>query len=462
MKKIKLLLLTLSCLICFFSEGSAQILIGDTPVDTSTIVSGLDTPWEILWGPDDHIWITERYGRVSRLNPETGQISELAIIETVHEQGESGLLGLVLHPDFFNQPFVFLVYNYLEDSDIKERLVRYTYGGGKLSSPLTLLEDIDGARNHNGSRLVIDADQKLFLTTGDAGNTTNSQNMKSLNGKVLRLNLDGTAPGDNPIFENPIWSWGHRNSQGLVIAPSGILYSSEHGPSSDDELNIIERKRNYGWPNVKGFCDEPAELPFCEGSDVFEPIAAWTPTLAVAGIDFYDHRVIPEWQNSILLTSLKAARLVALELSEDGRSVVQEEAFFSNWFGRLRDICVSPDGRVFLAVSNRDGRGSALAGDDRIVQIASIYTGVEGSHPARELNFSVYPNPLTGDEFTLKYSISSEATLIIYNQLGREVFRQKLSPLQNSTRISYPLEKGMYYVKIISPGKTGNVKLIKL
>jgi len=463
MKNLKYIGIVFASIFCFHTNGSAQIGIGTTLVDTSTIASGLDTPWEILWGPDDHIWITERYGRVSRLNPETREISELLRIDEVHEQGESGLLGLVLHPEFPIQPFVFLVYDYLESSRIKERLVRYTFSNGALVSPFTLLEGIEGAGNHNGSRLVIDEDQKLYMTTGDAGNTSASQDLNSLNGKVLRLNLDGTVPENNPLPGSYIWSWGHRNAQGLVISPSGTIYSSEHGPSSDDELNIIEKGRNYGWPDVKGFCDQSTENSFCADSNVYEPIADWTPTLAVAGTDFYNHTAIPEWQNSLLVTSLKAARLVALKLSEDGRSVVQEEAFFQNWFGRLRDICVSTDGRVFLAVTNRDGRGSIQPGDDRIVQIAAkSSTGVDNLRTDQEPDFRVYPNPVIGDKFTLDYSTAFEASLIIYDQLGKEVSRLTLSPLHKQTLIPLPGPKGVYHIKITSPESTVSLKVMKL
>jgi glucose/arabinose dehydrogenase len=463
MNHVKFIWVALALICGLHSESAAQLSIGTTEVDTSTVVSGLDTPWEILWGPDNHIWMTERYGRVSRLNPENGEITELAIINEVHEQSESGLLGLVLHPNFSNEPYVFLVYNYLESSRIKERLVKYTFSDGVLTSPVTLLEGIDGAGNHNGSRLVIDADQKLYMTTGDAGNTATSQNLNSLSGKVLRLNLDGTVPEDNPFSDSYIWSWGHRNAQGLVISPSGIMYSSEHGPSSDDELNIIEKGRNYGWPQVRGSCDQPTENAFCADSNVFEPIEAWTPTLAVAGADFYSQNAIPLWQNSVLVTSLKATRVVALKLSENGRSVIQEEAFFQNWFGRLRDVCVSPDGRIFLAVSNRDERGSVKPGDDRIVQIkARNSTGSDKIESGKEPAFSVYPNPIVGNDFTLEYRISDESILLIYNAVGKEVSRKILSPLNEKTRIQLPGTMGVYYLEIRSPERTGYLKLMKL
>jgi len=353
-------------------NSESQITIGTTEIDTNTIASNLDTPWEILWGPDDQIWMTERYGKISRLNPETGEITELVTLNDVHEEAESGLLGMVLHPDFANNPYVFVVYTYLELSNIKERLVKFTYSNGKLDSPVTLLEGVVGANRHDGSRLIIDDNEKLFMTTGEAATITYSQDLTSLNGKVLRMNLDGSVPLDNPFQGSYIWTWGHRNAQGLVISPKGIMYSSEHGPANDDELNIIEKGRNYGWYKVQGFCDDGSETQFCADSNVVEPIAAWTPTLAVAGTDYYNNNAIPEWKNSLLVTSLKAGKVVALKLHEDGRSVVQEEVFFENWWGRLRDICISPDGRIFIAVSNRDGRGTVHPGDDRIIEIVSL------------------------------------------------------------------------------------------
>ena len=376
MMKSFIIISTLIVLSGFYNPIQSQIFVGATEVDTNSIVTNLDTPWEILWGPDDHIWFTERYGRISRVHPGTGELTELITIGEVHEVSESGLMGMVLHPDFANHPYVYVVYTYMESMSINERLVRYTYANGTLGSPYVLIEGIPGESRHDGSRLVIDKDLKIYMTTGDATDQSLSQDLNSLNGKVLRLNLDGSIPDDNPISGSYVWSWGHRNAQGLVIAPSGIMYSSEHGPSTDDEVNIIEKGRNYGWPNVRGICDTETENEFCADSNVFEPIAAWTPTLAVAGADFYHLGSIPEWHNSLLVTSLKASQLTVLHLSEDGRTVDQEESFFTDWFGRLRDVCISPDGRIFLAVSNWDGRGSPKAGDDRIVEIAALNTDV--------------------------------------------------------------------------------------
>ncbi len=460
MKGAKVFLISLMILSGFVIKSQSQIFVGTTEIDTNSIVTGLDTPWEILWGPDDHIWLTERNGKISRVDPETGEMEELIAIEDVYENGEGGLLGMVLHPDFVNQSYVYVVYNYQGSSGTEERLERYTYSNGELASPLTLLEGIDGAGNHNGSRLVIDAEKKLYMTTGDAANTSQSQDLNSLNGKVLRMNLDGSVPEDNPFPGSYVWTWGHRNAQGLVISPLGLMYSSEHGPANDDEVNIIEKGRNYGWPDVKGFCDVSAELKFCADSNVVEPIAAWTPTLAVAGTDFYHHAAIPEWQNTVLVTSLKASRLTALKLSPDGRVVVSEESFFQNWFGRLRDICISPDGRVFLAVSNRDGRGTVNAGDDRIVEVSS--SSAVDIRTLTKLEFSIYPNPAFGNELNMDYSIASEATLLIHSQDGREVFRKILSPNSNHVKIYLPETSGLYNLIITNREGTRYRKVLKL
>jgi glucose/arabinose dehydrogenase len=347
----------------------AQLTLDSTLIDTTTIASGLHVPWEILWGSDDHIWITERNGNVSRLNPETRQLDHLLKITEAFEDGEGGLLGMALHPDFESNPYVYVVYSYLEGCCVEVRLVRYTFNNNTLESPWIMLDNITGAWNHNGSRLIIASDTTLYMTTGDAANTALSQDWSSLNGKVLRINLDGSVPDDNPIPGSYLWSWGLRNSQGLVQAPNGIIYSSEHGPSNDDELNIILKGRNYGWPNVQGYCNSTLEIQYCADSNIVEPIMAWTPTLAVCGLDYYPHAAIPEWQNTLLLASLKERDLRSIALSEDGLSYAGETIWFDQWFGRLRDLCVAPDGRVFLAVSNNDGRGTPGSLDDRIVEL---------------------------------------------------------------------------------------------
>ncbi len=330
--------------------GNGNAIIGNDVQDT-VLVEGLNLPWEILWGPDDFIWMTERNGRVSRVNPVSGAVIPLLTISEVVSHGEGGLLGMVLHPDFNNTPHVYVAYDYENAGAYRGKVVRYTYNGTTLINPVTIIDNIAASSIHNGCRLLISPDLKLFITTGDASNQTNPQNVAIVNGKILRLNLDGSIPADNPVVGNPYWSFGHRNPQGLVFA-NNILFSSEHGPDSDDEVNIIEKGRNYGWPNVRGFCGGSGETRFCEDNHVKEPMKVWTPTAAVCGLDYYNKDLIPQWRNSLLLVSLKNARLYLLKLDSLFTSITETVEYFRNEFGRLRDVCISPAGNVYICTSN--------------------------------------------------------------------------------------------------------------
>jgi glucose/arabinose dehydrogenase len=381
MNKARLIIVSCILLTGCLLESKSQIIVGSTEVDTNTIITGLDTPWEILWGPDNMIWMTEREGRVSRIDPETGHREVLLdLTGTVVEGSENGMLGLVLHPNFMHpdSQFVYLVYTYYTTANL-ERLVRYTFDSDTLRDELILLDHIPASYYHIGSRVIILPDRTLLMSTGDAGSASYALDTNLLQGKFLRLNLDGSVPDDNPFPGSYVWSLGHRNPQGLFRSPDGIIYSSEHGPSNDDEVNIIEKGRNYGWPEVQGFCDLPAEQAYCTANNVREPVAAWTPTLAVCGIDYYDHDAISEWKHSILMVTLKEADLRVLQLNDSGDSILSEQVFFNNEFGRLRDICMSPDGRIFLATSNQDGRANSpfpVQGDDRIVEVRSLNAGL--------------------------------------------------------------------------------------
>ncbi len=332
-------------------------------IKDSVIVQGLNFPWEILWGPDNFIWMTERGGKISRVNPATGTVSLLHKITEVVANGEGGMLGMVLHPNFSMTPHVFVAYNY-NSGGYKKKIVRFTYTGSALTSPVTIIENIAASSIHNGCRLLITPDLKLFITTGDASNQALPQNTSSVNGKVLRLNLDGTIPSDNPVAGNAYWSWGHRNPQGLVFA-NNILYSSEHGPNSDDEINIIEKGRNYGWPNVLGFCDAGTEQTFCTANNVREPLKAWTPTIAVCGLDYYNNDLIPQWKNSLLMVALKESRMYQLKLDAANTSIASTNEFFVNRYGRMRDVCISPVGKIYICTSNGGN-------NDRIIEVRKL------------------------------------------------------------------------------------------
>ncbi|MBC8145812.1 MAG: PQQ-dependent sugar dehydrogenase, partial [bacterium] len=290
----------------------ARTVDAQTNIQTRNVITGLDTPWEILWGPDNYIWMTERGGIVSRVNPVNGAKSVIATLGDVFELSESGLLGMALHPSFADTPWVYLVYNYSSGGGIAEKLVRYRYNGTSLVEPSILIDNIPGFPTHDGSRLLVTADRKLLMTTGDAQNQPGSQSHSQIVGKILRMNLDGSPAADNPwpgapYPSNYLWTTGHRNPQGLTNGPGGRVYSSEHGPDNDDEINIIVGARNYGWPNVHGYCNLPAEATYCNDSNIVEPIKAWTPTTAVAGVEYYNHTAIADWTHSLLLTNLRDA-----------------------------------------------------------------------------------------------------------------------------------------------------------
>src|SRR5699024_6165506 len=215
------------------------------------------------------------------------------------------------------------------------------------------------------------------------------------NGKVLRLNMDGSIPEDNPYPDKPVWALGFRAPEGLTFTPHGKLFLSTHGPASDDEVNLIKKGDNYGWPDVLGYVDLPEEQKINDSISITEPLKAWTHTIAPAGIAYYHSDKIPEWNNSLLLVTLKGSSLRVLKLNEEKDSIISEKSFFENKFGRLRDICVSPSGDVYISTSNRDWKkaGKGQADDDRIIRIAKInkttdnlsQVDIENAIPQREV-----------------------------------------------------------------------------
>ncbi len=380
-------------------ENPQMILkLEDSKLLISEVTTNLDEPWEIAWGPDDHLWVTEHKGIVKRLNPTTGNIKDILAIPDVHYGRTPGLLGMVLHPDFNTEPFVYLHYTYVDSgiteidhlgrsSNVRSKIVRYRYDFEQdtLIDPESILPNIPASNHHNGSRLTITADNKIIFAYGDTGNRKDIHNESALVGKVLRMNLDGSIPLDNPVKGSYYYSMGHRNQQGLVEA-KGKIYTSEHGPNNDDEINLIRAGGDYGWPYVEGFCDKENELTYCDTVEIVEPIIAWTTTIAPAGLDFFDHPSIPEWQNSLLLTSLKGRSLQVFKLNDSGEKIVQQKIYLQKQFGRYRDLCVSPSGDIYLITSNTDwhiDRHSWMydnvppEGNDRIVRLSLLENQVD-------------------------------------------------------------------------------------
>ena len=425
--------------------------IEGTLVTEYNLVTGLQVPWEILWGPDDMIWATTRPGDVMRIDPETGAYSNVLDLNVYGGNGsEAGLLGMAMHPDWDNSPQVFLVYNTGNNSsNANERLSVFDWNGSALVNEEVLLT-IDGGGIHNGSRLLILPDNTLLMSTGDTGDGgASSQNLNSNNGKMLRLNLDGSVPSDNPWPDSYVYSWGHRNSQGLCLGPDGTIYSSEHGQSNWDEFNIIEAGRNYGWPEVEGACGGAAENAFCDEFNVKEPLRSWAPCIAVNGIEYYNHPAIPAWNNCILLSVLggfanpSGKRLSILHLSEDGLSVESEDQYFSEFNQRVRDICVNPNtGAVYMALNGPSypGSGPNIIKEFRPGVIDGINT-IEADH----VDALIFPNPAS-DVVTIEVSeslIGGEYKLIDYS--GRTAVTGSINSLSSQLNVA-DMARGSYYL----------------
>jgi aldose sugar dehydrogenase len=355
-------LVALSLIIVVFCTCSKDPApVKDPEIISKVLTESLEFPWDIAWGSDNNIWMTERGGQISRVDPSNGNVTPLLAVNDVVSNGEGGLLGLALHPDLANTPNIFVSYCYDKAGVYTEKIVKYTIAGSTLVNPVILLDDIKAANIHNGSRLLISGD-KLFISTGDASDQSLPQNFSSVNGKILRINLDGSIPADNPNPSSPVWSIGHRNAQGLTLVGDSLV-ASEHGPDSDDEINTISRGGNYGWPNVKGPCNTSEEQTFCNANNVINPLTSWTPTIAVSGMEYYNNPFFPQWMNSLLVCTLKGSKLVQLKLSlGSAPAVVSSMDYFTNTYGRLRDVCIAPNGKVYICTSNGD--------NDKIIEVS--------------------------------------------------------------------------------------------
>lgn len=455
MKKTTILAALTAAILNIASEVKAQATwtLDSTVLVQSDVVTGITRPWEIIWGPDDYIWASCRNGDVLRIDPVTGNYTTvLELTVTGNGSGEPGLLGMVLHPEFTINPKVYLVYNYTQGNSVRERLIVCDWDGSALVNQTTLIDNIPGNQIHNGSRLVFSPDGKLMMTTGDVADGDLAQDLSSLNGKVLRINPDGSIPSDNPNPDSYVWSFGHRNGQGLCYGPTGILYESEHGWNSSDELNIIIPNRNYGWPTVQGACNTNAEINFCSANDVVEPISEWTPCVAVNGLEYYNHPAIPEWQNSLIMgvmgglngTSGSNDRVSILHLSGDGQTVLSEDKLFTSLNQRFRDVCINPNtGALYVALNGTQYPGTA---PNKIIMFAPQDSTVNAivSKPTVGQAQALYPNPAQ-DSITLESAASLVGSeLIIFNYEGKEVQRIRIESGKQMVDIS-GLKQGNYW-----------------
>ncbi len=511
----------------------------------------LNNPNTIIYGPDNQLWITERVGKkVVKIDPVLGgaKTTMLDLTGVVYQTGgQDGLMGMAIHPDLYadvtttTNNYVYLAYTY-NSSGRKLRIARYTYnynsGNGFLNSgsATTILEGFDASNDHNSGKLQIGLDMKLYYTAGDQGYnqfanacfeiraqylpTSGGQTQTSIadkaeyKGKILRIELDGTIPPDNPTlggFQTHIYTYGHRNPQGLVFGNDGTLYSSEHGAKVDDELNIIYAGKNYGWPNIAGYYDDQAYgycnwsssgscnpgsfsdhncpvdvTPISESDPVndailpnFQPpigtynstvsvdpsggFLTW-PTVAPASLDIYEAGLIPDWNKSLLIPTLKRGTIFRAKLNVTGdglESQIYEEFHSSN--DRYRDVAFDPDGITLYAITDSSGSTSGPSGTapQTLVNPGVVmkiqYTGVTLNSNAIEtesFTFNLVPNPAS-DSFKLRFHSnyeSSNVNIEIIDIQGRMV--KQLKAVSSNIIISTStFSNGLYFVKIVDESR---------
>ncbi|MET0980424.1 MAG: PQQ-dependent sugar dehydrogenase [Candidatus Saccharimonadales bacterium] len=318
--------------------------------DFRTVATDMVTPWAIGFLPDGDLLVTERSGQVQRIGNDGG----IYAIEGVRETSEGGLLGVALHPDFAQNKYVYLYSTTDTGGTLTNRIERYQLNGRELRNRTEIMAGIPASANHDGGALAFGPDDKLYVTTGDAGNENASQDRQSLAGKILRINPDGSIPNDNPL-NSAVWSYGHRNPQGIAWDQEDRLWATEHGrsgiQSGYDELNLIEKGANYGWPII-------------EGGETREGMK--TPILHSGANDTWAPGGLAYADGSLYFTGLRGETLYRAKINSD--STVSLTRYFSGQHGRLRAVAIRND-ELYFSTSNRDGRGSPASGDDHIYAV---------------------------------------------------------------------------------------------
>jgi glucose/arabinose dehydrogenase len=356
---ILILVIIISSVLFYFSNYSVNV----QGYDIINVVTNLDTPWSLAFSKNGILFFTERPGYVKAFYNNT--LINLKVENlNVKEIGEGGLLGIALDPNFPNSPYIYLYYTY-EEGKLWNRVVRYKFENWSLVDQKILIDKIPAATLHNGGRIKFGPDGKLYITTGDATQRDLAQDINSLAGKILRINPDGSIPEDNPFPNSPIYSYGHRNPQGIDWFDN-LMFSSEHGPSGElgyahDEINFIIKGANYGWPIVVGISnDKKFKDPILDTGE-----ETWAPS----GISFYKGNIYPELKNKLLVATLRGKHLRIIEIDFKEIKVLNHYAILSNLLGRIRDVVEGPDGYIYIATSNKDGRGIPALDDDRIVKL---------------------------------------------------------------------------------------------
>ena len=348
------------------TTASAPDAAAPVPMRVEVVASDLRVVWSMVFAPDGRMLFAERPGRVrvienGRLRPEP-----LLSLPDVDATGKLGLMGLALHPRFADTRWLYAAYSYCVEGGQRVRVVRYREAGNALAERQVIIEGIPAATNHAGCRIKFGPDGKLYITTGDADKPPLAQSLESLAGKTLRLNEDGTVPQDNPFSDpatgrpSPVWSYGHRNAQGLDWQPgTGLLFQSEHGPNGGDEINVVEKGKNYGWPTVHHRLSGP---------DMESPLAEYTPSIGPGSGTFYRGTAFLRLRNSFLVGCLRGESILSLVL--DGRRVMIQERLLEKQHGRIREVAEAPDGTIYFSTSQHDPpEGKPRPGYDQILRL---------------------------------------------------------------------------------------------
>ena len=329
-----------------------------------TFAEGFDIPWGMAFLPNKDLIVSDRNGNLWRIKYKSKIKTKISGVPKVRYKGQGGLLDIEAHPDFINNNFLYISFSdYLESNKNKSFTSIYRY---KLQNDNLIDKKIIFKTNnkfysrsniHYGIRMVFDKQGFIYFSIGDRGNRNQAQSLNYPNGKIHRLNDDGSIPMDNPFINvknaiKSIWTYGNRNPQGLAIHPiSEIIFESEHGPRGGDELNILFSGNNYGWPEItygKNYSGTTI-TKFTHKEGMEQPVIHWTPSIAVCGIDFYDGNIFKNWKNNLLVTSLKFENLYRLTI--DQNKVIDQEIIYSAG-SRIRDVETGPDGYIYLALED--------------------------------------------------------------------------------------------------------------
>ena len=366
-----ILILSFSCTLSDETLNSTNIKSINDKITVEAWIENLEIPWSLIFLPDGRGLVSERPGRIRLIRDGKLQKKPYATLEVAHI-GEGGLMGLAAHPAFPQKPYIYAMHTYKKGESFYNRVIRLKDYGEYGVFDRIIIDHIPGGRFHNGGRIAFGPDGMLYVTTGETFNAGLAQDLKSLGGKILRITPEGEIPSDNPFRDSPVYSYGHRNPQGIAWHPeTKDLFASEHGPSGEflrfgnDEINVIKKGGNYGWPEVIG---RGNKQPF------IDPLILFEKTTPPSGMTFYSSDRIPGLKGDLFVATLRSESLIRIKLrkEKEGYKITLIEKWFEDKYGRLRDVVQGPDGYIYILTNNRDGRGKPRKGDDKILRIKNL------------------------------------------------------------------------------------------